>query len=218
MKLDLLKPFERLPYFTIEGCKQLLDVDEDGNQRVREMLSRWSKGGHILRLKKGVYMTRRFYDLHRHESDFLPAVSNILLPQSYLSLEYVLQRAGMLTAITYSMTAVTTKNTRTIENIFGTFIFRHIQPDYYTSFTHHEYHGIVYGFASLAKALFDYLYQRPFPRRLRTHLVSLAEDLRLNLDECTPEFQEEFEGYVVSSRSAKMAFILENLRRAVWQP
>ena len=63
MKTDLLLPFETIPYFTIEAFKQSSDMDSP--HAVRTLLHRWSQAGHILTLKKGVYMTRRFYELHQ---------------------------------------------------------------------------------------------------------------------------------------------------------
>lgn len=218
MKLDLLETFDQVPYFTIEAFKQALDVGENENQRVREMLSRWAERGHILRLKRGVYMTRRFYQLHRGEAGFTPAVSAVITPQSYLSLEYVLQRAQILTEATYPITAITRKNTKTIENPVGTFSYRHIKEAYYQGFSQHEYHGVIYGLASAAKALFDYLYLRPLPRALQTHELNLAGDLRLNVDEFSVETQDEFEEYVVMSEATKMEFILENFQRHTWRP
>ena len=72
--------------------------------------------------------------------------------------------------------------------------------------------------ASEAKALFDYLYLRPLPRSLRAEDLDQAEDLRLNLDEFSPEDINEFKRHVEISDSEKMNFILDNLRRTVWQP
>jgi predicted transcriptional regulator of viral defense system len=218
MKLDLLSPFEKLPYFTIAGFKQLLNDGETLDRRAREMLSRWKRAGYILSLKRGVYMTRRFYELHRGDADFAPAVSAILVPQSYVSLEYVLQQAGILTEATYPITAMTTKNTRTIENSLGAFVYRHIKPSLYTGFSQQEYYSVILHRASVAKALFDFLYLRSLPRNLRTEELDLAEDLRLNLDDFSPEDINEFKRHVEISDSEKMNFILENLRRTVWQP
>jgi predicted transcriptional regulator of viral defense system len=217
MKLDRLKPLERIPFFTIVGFKQVLNSDESDTQRVREMLSRWAKKGHIIRLKKGVYMTRRFYELHQSHASFMPAVSSIILPQSYVSLEYVLQRGGILTEITYPTTAVTPKNTRTIENTLGTFAYRHIKLPLYTGFRQEVFYGVHFYQASVAKALFDYFYLRPLPRGLHKYKINLAEELRLNLDELSSEAREEFELYVNRSDSPKMMFIHENLRRTIWQ-
>ena len=72
--------------------------------------------------------------------------------------------------------------------------------------------------ASVAKALFDYLYLRPLPRRLRSPEIDLGEDLRLNLDDFSKESIEEFESYIKLRASEKMNYILDNLRRNAWQP
>jgi predicted transcriptional regulator of viral defense system len=218
MKIDRLKPLENIPYFTITGFKQVLNADESETQRVREMLSRWVKMGHLIRLKKGVYMTRRFYELHQSYASFKPAVSSIILQQSYVSLEYILQRDGVLTEITYPTTAVTPKNTRTIENVLGTFAYRHIKMPLYTGFSQEVFFGMYFNQASVAKALFDYFYLRPLPRGLRKHKINLAEELRLNLVELSSEVRDEFENYIDLSDSPKMMFIHENLRRTIWQP
>jgi predicted transcriptional regulator of viral defense system len=218
MKVDELKPLEKVPYFTITGFKQIHGANEVDTQRVREMLSRWVKKGHIIRLKKGVYMTRRFYERNQGHVSFTPAVSSIILPQSYVSLEYVLQRAGILTEATYPITAVTLKNTKEVENALGRFVYRHIKPPLYTGFSQDNFFGVVFYQASAAKALFDYFYLRPLPRSLQTHTISLAEELRLNLAELSLEIQKEFEIYIGVSDSPKMTFIHENLRRTIWQP
>ena len=135
MKRNQLIPLESLPYFTIQAFKQVVGAGEEQNQRVRELLSRWSKEGHILRLKRGVYMTQKFYLLHHNETEFNPAVSAIILPQSYISLQYVLQRYGILTEVTYAVTGVTQKNTRTIENQLGIYEYHHIKPELYKGFS-----------------------------------------------------------------------------------
>ena len=218
MKIDRLEPLEKIPYFTIVGFKQVLNADESDTQRVREMLSRWVKMGHLVRLKKGVYMTRRFYELHRNHASFTPAVSAIILPQSYVSLDYVLQRAGVMTEVTYPLTAVTPKNTRMIENSLGTFAYQHIKLPLYTGFNQETFFGAIFNQASVAKALFDYFYLRPLPQSLRTHTINMAEDLRLNLDELASEVRDEFEEFIELSNSPKMMFIHENLRRTIWQP
>ena len=217
MKRDLLKTFEHIPYFTIVGFKQVINADESENQRVREMLSRWMKKGHIIQLKRGVYMTRRFYEIHRNDASFAPAVSAILLPQSYVSLEYILQRSGVLTEVTYPITAITIKNKKKAENIIGTFMYRHIRRLLYEGFRQLDYYGVAYGEASVAKALFDFLYLRPLPRSVRTQRYHIAEELRLNVDDFSNEEIEEFAYYAEKCNTAKMDFIFENLRRTVWR-
>jgi predicted transcriptional regulator of viral defense system len=215
IKRDLLHPFESIPYFTIEGFRQAAGMDHPN--QVRMLLYRWSKAGNILALKKGVYMTSRFYERHSVDPAFTAAISGILVPRSYLSLEFVLQRHSILTDITYPITAITTKNTRRIINRLGTFWYRSIRPDLYLGFAISEYHGIRFAQASPAKALFDYLYLRKIPLAGHSWNVSLAEELRLNLDDFPKADREEFARYVESSEIRKMKLILENLLSTVWQ-
>ena len=222
MRYTILSAFERLPYFTIEGFRQIAGDNVVDDAHARTALYRWVKAGHLIAIKKGVYMHHRFYEQHRQDAAFSPAVSAILLPQSYLSLEYVLQQHGILTEITYPVTAITIKNTRIITNALGTFVYRHIQPDLYLGFRIAETYGVSFAQASAAKALFDYLYLRPLLADLEPQRYNLAEELRLNLDEFTWEEREEFAGYVFKSETirkggAKMRRILNNLEVHVWR-
>jgi hypothetical protein len=218
MRHTILDSFEGLPYFTIEGFRQIAEKDVSDAAHARVALYRWVKAGHLIALKKGVYMHRRFYERHRQEAVFLAMVSAIILPQSYLSLEYVLQQHGILTEITYPVTAVTLKNTRTITNCLGTFAYRHIQLAFYRGFQIAEAYGIPFAQASIAKALFDYLYLRPLPGGMTSSHYNLAEELRLNLDEFTSTEREEFTSYVTTSGMIKMQQILKNLEVHVWRP
>jgi len=216
MKTDLLRPSENIPYFTLESFKQATGMESP--HQVRVLLHRWGQAGHILPLKKGVYMTRQFYEQHRADYLFSGAVSAILLPQSYLSLEYILQQHNLLTEVTYPITCITTKNTRRIVNSIGTFLYRHIRADLYRGFTITEYFSIRIAQASLAKALLDYLYLRPLPVAYRHPKINLVEELRLNLDEFSLKDREEFSRFVEESHSQKMMDILNNFRSNVWPP
>ena len=216
MKTDLLQPFERIPYFTIEGFKQSAEISKA--EQARLLLHRWVKAGRIIPLKKGVYMAGRFYEQRRGDASFSAAVSAILLPQSYLSLEYILQKNNLLTEVTYPITAVTTKNTRHVDNPLGTFWYRNLRADLYHGFTISEYYGVRFAEATLAKALFDYLYLRPLSGALRIADFNLAEELRLNLDEIPEKARAEFGDYVVKSGSRKMDMVYDNLMRNKWRP
>lgn len=218
MKTDILDSLTALPYFTIESVKQVWPGAGPKDATLRTALYRWMKRRQIIQLKKGVYMTRSFYEQHRAEPDFSPAVSAILAPQSYVSLEFVLQRHSVLTEVTYPVTCVTIKNTRVIENDLGTFSYRHIKPALYRGYTIHTYHGILFALATKAKALFDALYLRPLPRGIASSGFNLAEVLRLNLDEFSPADVAKFAGYTAESQSPKMDAILKNLRKTTWSP
>jgi len=217
MKTKILESLDQLPYFTIEAVKQLLQETSLDDGSIRTTIYRWVNAGDVVRLKKGVYMTRRFYETHRRDEEFASMISAILIPQSYLSLEYVLQRNGILTDVTYPITAVTLKQTRVFENKLGTFSYRNIKPALYYGFTFSEYSGIPIAEATLAKALFDYLYLRKLPIYSSRERDSLAEKLRLNLDDLAAEDQLALANFVEHSQSRKMERVLKNLKETVWQ-
>jgi hypothetical protein len=155
--------------------------------------------------------------MHRADADFAPMVSAILIPQSYLSLEYILQRNAILTEMTYPISAVTLKQTRVFENKLGNFTFRNINVNLYTGFIFSEYMGIPFAQATLSKALFDFLYLRPWKSERQPGIYGLAEDLRLNLVDFSEKDQDEFAGFVDFSKSIKMDQILNKLRKTVWR-
>ncbi len=217
MKLTILSSLDSLPYFTIEAVKQLLGDEYAAVGTIQTALYRWMKAGQIIQLKKGVYMTRRFFERHRAEPDFAPMVSAVLIPQSYLSLEFILQHNGILTEMTYPVTAVTLKQTRVFENKLGAFTYRHIRADLYMGFAFSEYLGVPIARATAAKALFDFLYFRPLKRGRLLAGYDLAEDLRLNLEDFSKNERDEFTTIVEISNSQKMDQILKNLRKTVWR-
>lgn len=215
MKKDILLPFENIPYFTLEAFKQSAEIEAP--HTARTLMHRWAKAGHILSLKRGTYMSRQFYERHQGDATLPLAVSAILLPQSYVSLEFVLQQNNLLTEITYPITCITTKNTRTIENLIGAFWYRNIREDLYTGYSISEYYGIRYAKASVSKALFDFLYLRPIPAAYHSSKTDLASELRLNLDELGSSLWDEFALYIEKSGSSKMQAILNNFRENRWQ-
>ncbi|MHB0987125.1 MAG: type IV toxin-antitoxin system AbiEi family antitoxin domain-containing protein [Bellilinea sp.] len=217
MKTIILSSLTSFPYFTIEAVKQLLGDESAAAGTIQTALYRWMKAGQIIQVKKGVYMTRRFFELNRADPDFAPMVSAILIPQSYLSLEYILQRNAILTEMTYPITAVTLKQTRVFENKLGTFTYRNIKADLYQGFIFSEYMGIPIAQATVAKALFDFLYLRPWKGGKRLAGYDLAEDLRLNLEDISENDRVEFAAFVEISKNKKMDQILKNLRKTVWR-
>jgi hypothetical protein len=47
MKSNVLSSFENMPYFTIEGFREVTGEDSS-DQCVRNLLHRWVKAGHLL--------------------------------------------------------------------------------------------------------------------------------------------------------------------------
>ncbi len=123
-----------------------------------------------------------------------------------------------MTDVVYPVTAITPKQTRGIRNRLGAFSYRNLNQELYHGFSMSEYMGVPFARATLAKALFDFLYLRPLDGLLAEKDFNLAENLRLNLDEFTGQDRIEFAEFVESSKSRKMNRILKNLWRSVWRP
>lgn len=209
-----LQQLSKLPYFTTASLASLLGVS---NATARVTASRWEKQDRIIRLKRGYYLTRDFYLTHHNQEKFYNLVSNIIKPESYLSLEYILQQHGVLTEGTFTVTAATSKNTTSINNKIGVFNYYHIKPELYAGFRSQQKLGISYYWASKAKALFDFLYLKSLPLAKRKKEYNLAEDLRLNLDDFTQEEIAEFKSYIELAQSDKMDFIFNNFHNFLWQ-
>ncbi|MDP2600829.1 MAG: hypothetical protein Q8P84_08890 [Deltaproteobacteria bacterium] len=94
----------------------------------------------------------------------------------YLSLEYVLQKYNLLTEATFAFTSITPKTTRRYTNALGAFYYHSVKKDLFFGFEPKHYGKNVIYEASLAKALFDYIYLR------MTDLDSdkIIDELRLN--------------------------------------
>jgi hypothetical protein len=208
----------QLPFFTLESYKQLAGVDNDRAQTARAQLVRWHQAGRVLRVKRGIYMPKDFYMRHHQDIDFPAAISAIINPLSYVSTVYVLQKHALLTEATYPVTAVTIKNTRDIVNDLGTFTYQHVTESLYHNFEQRGYFGITFYEATLAKALFDYLYLRPLSQVVRRKSFDLAEELRLNLAELPEQARNEFTRLVQQSGVPKMEAVLANFEEYAWQP
>lgn len=137
-------------------------------------LSLWVKKGHLLRLKKGVYVFSRERDRLRGED-----IAPLLYPPSYLSLESALAWYGFIPEIVYAYTSVTARITRTFENVFGRFIYRHVKSDLFWGYREIKTDHGAYLLAEPEKALLDYFY-------LNLGRINTGDDfssLRLNEEE-----------------------------------
>ena len=204
---------ENHPYFTFQSLTQLTQKPAS---YVKTYIHRLVSKGAVINLKKGVYITKRFYETHVGDNYFLPALSHALNNNSYVSLNYVLQKNNMLTDVTYNITAVTAKTTLSYTNKLGTFDYMHVRPDLFRGFEFYDYFGIRFAMASVEKALFDYLYLRPLPPSLWSLKTNIAEELRLNLSNFSTEQIHEFSEYVQLSKSKKLSKALNNFKKHVW--
>ena len=210
----LYEQLTKLPYFTPEQVAALLPTKK---QSINMLLWRWQKSGKIFSLKRGMYQTHDFFIRFHLDFDYIGAMSALIQPNSYLSTISILREHDMLTEATYPNTSITSRSTRRYINSLGTFWFQHLKPELYTGYELKTFFGIVFGVASRAKAVFDFLYLRKLEKWMQTKEFDYAEDLRLRVDEMEPAEREEFAKYVALSKSPKMRYILKNFERYAWQ-
>ena len=137
-------------------------------------LSRWMNLGYIDQVKRGLYV---FSD-KKDTIDPLD-ISFLLYEPSYVSMESALSFYGLIPELVPTTTAVSAKTTRTFENQYGTFSYRHVKPELFFGYIPHETPIGKYLLAEPEKAVLDYVYFN------RTRLTSVNDinELRINIEE-----------------------------------
>src|SRR5262245_49587671 len=140
-----------LSYFDKETLSQIIEVSENS---LYADIKRWLKRGDLVHLKKGWYVTDAYLRSLADRDAYLDFLANKLREPSYLSLEYVLQKHGLLTEAVYALTSVTLKATRTYKNEFGVYFYRNIKEELFEGFRIVNRGGFEIKEATKAKALF----------------------------------------------------------------
>lgn len=148
------------PYFT------RADVLLRGLKIYDYQLSLWQRRGYIEKLKRGIYIfTARKKGLGPEEISFL------MYEPSYLSLEFALSFYGLIPEMVYTLTAVTSRNTKKINNSSGNFTYRHVKQELFFGYKPRETKNGKYLFATPEKALLDYFY-------LNQHTLKSQDDIK----------------------------------------
>jgi len=200
------KAIINLPYFLVDN----LLVIENNKNYIKVLLSRLSKKEEIVSLKKGVYVSKKYLDdiEKKHDiNNYLEFLANILYPPSYLSLEYVLSEHNILSESSYNFILITKNKTKKFSNKMGLFDYHHIKDDLFTGFRTIKINNFLIYKASVAKALFDFLY-------LRKNILlnkETVKELRLNLDNFQKKDISELKKYINIEGSKKMEKIFNIL-------
>lgn len=198
-KLIVLK---NVPAFNKRTLQHVLDV---GDEALNGNIKRWLKGGELIQLKRGLYVTKDYYQLSSNKQDYFEWIANKLKDPSYLSMEYVMQKYNLLSEAVYSITSVTIKKTSNYQNKFGRFSYSNINSNQFVGYNTLQKGEHSIREATLAKALFDYLYYKV--GKLDKITIDLWDDLRINIDVVTKEDVLEFISYCEAEGSRKMKLI-----------
>lgn len=197
---------KHLPYFTISDLAPV----EKKKDYLKVLFYRLSKRGKIKSLKRGMYVSENFLEsINRKNAinEYSEFIGNIIYKPSYLSLEYVLEKYGVLSESVNSFTLVSEKKTERISNYLGIFKYYKIKEILFAGFKIRKKGDFLIAEATLAKALFDFLYFR------KNILFSdkQIDELRLNLDSFAEKDFKELEKYVNLEKSKKMKAIFDYL-------
>ena len=206
MKEKKLADFKNLPYFTLEALES--QFEKSSLPTVKYNL----KVGKLLRLKRGVYVWSDYLEKLRYaekEENYLEFIANKLILPSYLSAEYVLGKYSILSEAPSSLTSVTKKTTRFIDNRLGAFSYFNIKESLFTGFELKKRSEFFVLEASKAKALFDFLYFKK--RILNVVNRETVAELRLNMDEFSAGDLQELKDYLNLAKSAKLTKICQLL-------
>lgn len=190
MKKEILEKLNNLPCFSKANLKLFQDNSDFSFDK---NIQNWLKKGLIKKLKNGLYVTKNYFLKQKSKTIYAEFTASKLVYPSYLSCEYILQKYNILTEAIYTITSITTKTTRSIENFLGSFKYYNLKPELFIGFERKN----KYFQATKAKALFDYIY-------LKKNNIKNMQDLRLNTDEINQADKQEFQKYIKLSKDSKM--------------
>jgi len=118
---------------------------------LKKFLTRKTKDGKLVRLKKGMYCIAK-----KIPSEYV--LANLLYQPSYLSLEFALSFYLIIPESVYSVTSVTTKPTREFIVKEKAFTYNTIKRDAFCGYQPQKIDNQTILFATAEKAMADYLY------------------------------------------------------------
>jgi predicted transcriptional regulator of viral defense system len=117
-----------MPYFDLATIAQL---SGEPRQSLRVQLSRLVRQGKIKSLRRGMYALGEPY---RKVNPSPAALANRIYTPSYLSFHWALGYYDLIPEMVFQFTSATPRVPRVFNNEFGSFLYRHIKPDFFTGY------------------------------------------------------------------------------------
>ena len=179
--MDIIELKKKIPakYFDYQKLK----VAIVGQANERRFIGQLIRKGHIVRVKKGLYVWGELLDFSGYSKKIL---ANLVYGPSYISLETALSFYGLIPERVETVTSVTLKKNNLFKTPIGSFEYIHLYKGVYATGVnlHHINHAETCLIASPEKALLDYIALRM--RRVTSDITLsqlLTEDLRIDQDE-----------------------------------
>jgi len=141
-----------LTVFTLREALRLLGLDYDTG---RMQISRWVRMDYLARLKNGLYALKGFLDRGEISEYY---IANRLYSPSYVSLESALSFYNLIPEIAFSVTSISPKATRKFLIEHTPYVYRSVQPRFFTGYIVEKQKGSSIRIAEKEKAVVDYLY------------------------------------------------------------
>jgi len=208
---NVLKPFETIACFSRNNLALYF---QGSSNALNERIKRYLKNEQLLKLRNGLYTTSIYYRTEHNKTGFKEFVAAKLRFPSYISLEYVLSKYGLLTEATYPVTSITIKTNRSYQNFLGSYVYSHIKKSLYSGFEQLSFYNNSYFIAVKAKALFDFLYLK---KNLSNLKFEILEGLRINWGNFFLDDFTQFSSYVLNSNSRKMLHIMNIMKKNLYR-
>src|SRR3989344_1892158 len=213
-KNELLEQLKKTPYISKQNLGLLLEKQgENLNYWVKKLIADKT----LVPLKKGLYIPRHYYDIMnaadpREKEKYVVYLANTIRQPSYLSLEYVLSKNGLIPEAPFAITSITLKSTRSYTTDIGTFYYKSIKKELFYGYSPAPFRDKLIQEASIAKALFDFLYIKPFKNQgeMENYLCTTG---RLNWDVFEERERLELFEVINKSQSQKMLKILALIKK-----
>jgi len=147
---DIVRIVGELPCFDLALLTQAFD---DQREAIRVQLSRWTKQGKVIGLRRGMYALAEPY---RRATPNPAVLAGRLYRPSYLSGLWALGHYDLIPERVVRFTSVTPRVPRRFENPFGVFDYRNIKQTCFFGFTSTGVAGQDFFVAEPEKALLDH--------------------------------------------------------------
>lgn len=132
----------------------LLDRAAD-TAKLSVQLSRWTKTGRLIKIKKGMYLLSGTY---RHKPVQFDYLSTLVYRPSYISLEYALADYGLIPEAVPNVTLVTTRRPIRMKVEGRVLIYRHVKRSLFWGYEARGERNFEVFYAEPEKALLDYFW------------------------------------------------------------
>lgn len=141
-----------MPLFTTQD---VVTLSGQRSSVVSVALTRWSKAGRLLRLRRGLYALR---EEDRKVPVSAPLVASALVEPSYLSGVWILAQQSVIPEAVFRISSATRSRRVRFKNAFGRFIYERLPARGWFGFSPREVDGCQVLFADAEKALLDTIY------------------------------------------------------------